>query len=132
MKRSGKRKLDGGPQLEMTPMIDVVFLLLIFFIVTLRQDDLFSRLVADRPQVLNGGDSEVELIEIVVHRQGLLFRGKPITIEALDHRLERYASLSTAAPVIVKCTADSPHRLLVQALDLCSKHQMRHLSILSL
>jgi biopolymer transport protein ExbD len=116
----------------MTPMIDVVFLLLIFFIVTLRQDDLFSRLVADRPQVLNGGDSEVDLIEIVVHRQGLLFRGMPITIDALDRRLERYASISTAAPVIVKCTADSPHRLLVQALDLFSKHQMRHLSILSL
>ena len=34
----------------MTPMIDVVFQLLIFFIVTLRQDDLFSRLTAARPQ----------------------------------------------------------------------------------
>ena len=132
MKGRGKRKSDGGPQLEMTPMIDVVFQLLIFFIVTLRQDDLFSRLTAARPQAVDARVPSIPLIEIVLHRGGFLFRGQPVNTTTLDRQLARYAELSTTASVVVKCTADSPHQLLVQALDLCNKHQMRNLSVLSL
>jgi len=132
MKARGKRRPDGGPQLEMTPMIDVVFQLLIFFIVTLRQDDLFSRLTAARPQAVDTPVASIPLIEIVLHRGGFLFRGQPVNTATLDRQLGRYAELSTTASVVVKCTADSPHQLLVQALDLGSKHQMRNLSVLSL
>jgi biopolymer transport protein ExbD len=132
MKSRGKRRSDGGPQLEMTPMIDVVFQLLIFFIVTLRQDDILSRLTAARPQAADTRVPSIPLIEIVLHRGGFFFRGQPVTAATLDRQLGRYAELSTTASVVVKCTTDSPHQLLVQALDLCSKHQMRNLSVLSM
>ena len=36
-------------KVEMTPMIDVVFQLLIFFVVTLKQEDILSRFSAARP-----------------------------------------------------------------------------------
>ena len=46
-----KKKKNKGDEatLEMTPMIDVVFQLLIFFIVTLNQPDILSQLEALRP-----------------------------------------------------------------------------------
>ena len=46
-----KRKQNKGesPKLDMTPMIDVVFQLLIFFVVTLKQEDILSKLSAARP-----------------------------------------------------------------------------------
>ena len=37
-------KQQENPKLEMTPMIDVVFELLIFFVVTIKQEDLFTKL----------------------------------------------------------------------------------------
>jgi len=50
MARERKRKDDSRATLEMTPMIDVVFQLLIFFIVTLKQNDITAYLDAMRPQ----------------------------------------------------------------------------------
>lgn len=44
--RRGRRDVS---RLEMTPMIDVVFQLLIFFLVTLRQEDILAQLQAMRP-----------------------------------------------------------------------------------
>ena len=43
------RKEYENPKAEMTPMIDVVFQLMIFFIVTIKQEDIFSKLAANRP-----------------------------------------------------------------------------------
>jgi biopolymer transport protein ExbD len=118
----------------MTPMIDVVFQLLIFFIVTLKQEDIMSRLMASRPAPDPNAipEKQPELINIVVHRHGFVFRGKPLTLEGLDRQVERYAALSKTANVIIRCTADSPHRFLVQALDICNKHGMVNLSIFSM
>ena len=42
------RKPQDNPQLDMTPMIDVVFELIIFFVVTIKQEDLFAKLNANR------------------------------------------------------------------------------------
>ena len=43
------RKPQDNPQLDMTPMIDVVFELIIFFVVTIKQEDLFTKLNCNRP-----------------------------------------------------------------------------------
>ncbi len=129
-----KKRHDEDPKLEMTPMIDVVFQLLIFFIVTLKQDDIMSRLMASRPAPDPNAipDKQPDLINIVVHRGGFIFRGKPMTLEGLDRQVERCAELSKKANVIVRCTADSPHRFLVQTLDICNKYGMENLSIFSM
>ena len=49
MAKKSRRKPGGNVALEMTPMIDVVFQLLIFFIVTLKQEDIMANLEALRP-----------------------------------------------------------------------------------
>ncbi|MDD5706315.1 MAG: biopolymer transporter ExbD [Kiritimatiellae bacterium] len=122
------------PKLEMTPMIDVVFQLLIFFVVTLKQEDILSRLMAARPAPDPNAvpENQPELINIAIHRGGFLFKGRPVTLEGLDRQIERYAALSKTANVLVRCTADSPHAFLVQALDICNKHGMQNLSIFSM
>jgi biopolymer transport protein ExbD len=130
-----RRKIDkSNPQLEMTPMIDVVFQLLIFFIVTLKQEDILARLMASRPAPDPNAipDKQPDLINIDVHRGGYIFRGKPLTLDGLDRQIERYAEISTKANVIIRCTADSPHRYLIQVLDICNKYGMVNLSIFSL
>ncbi len=123
-----------SPRGSMTPMIDVVFQLLIFFVVTLKQDDILSRLKAARPA--NDPSTPIDVlpkaIDITVHKGGFILKGVPLTIEALDRRIAKYAAMSTTADVVIRCTADSPHALLVQCLDVCGKHKMTNLSIFSL
>ena len=48
-KKRKTRNKGEAAKLEMTPMIDVVFQLLIFFIVTLKQEDILSHLDVSRP-----------------------------------------------------------------------------------
>ena len=130
---NGKRRSMGDKvSLEMTPMIDVVFQLLIFFIVTLKQDDILSQLEALRP-----ADSCNESVRardpntIQVSRQGYIFNGAPATETTLNNYLNRLARQSPDTAVILKCMPDSPHGMLVRALDICNNAGLRKLSVFS-
>ena len=129
-----KSLATGEAKVAMTPMIDVVFQLLIFFIVTLKQEDILSKLMASRPAPDPDANKEVQpdLINIEVNRRGFVIKGNVVTLEGLDRQMARYAALDTKANVLLRCTADSPHMYLVQALDICSKHKMKNLSIFSM
>jgi biopolymer transport protein ExbD len=127
-----KKKTAECPKLDMTPMIDVVFQLLIFFVVTLKQEDILSKLVADRPSASPDRIDPVPLQDIVVSAQGFTFGGRIMRLEELDKMLQQRAKYSKTAMLVIKCTKDSPHAFLVQALDSCNKHDLGNLSILSL
>ena len=115
-------------------MIDVVFQLLIFFIVTLKQEDILSHLDVSRPAPDPSTKEEKvqDLLTITVHRRGYLLKGRPRTLRELERHLTRLASYSKDLSVIIKCTGDSPHKLLVQLLDLCAKAGLRNLSVFSM
>ena len=122
------------PKVEMTPMIDVVFQLLIFFVVTLKQEDILAKLMASRPAPDPNAkpDEQPELIDITVHKHGFIFKQRPVSLEGLDRQIERYSRMSKNATVIIRCTSDSKQRYLVQAMDICSKYKMKNLSIFSM
>jgi len=130
------RKINKGesPKLDMTPMIDVVFQLLIFFVVTIKQEDILSQLSAARPAPDKNAkpDKQPDLLTIIVAPQGFIFNGRTVSKAALDRRVGQYSQLSKTAMIVIKCTADSPHGLLVQALDICNKHAMTNLAIFSM
>lgn len=123
------------PQLEMTPMIDVVFQLLIFFVVSLKQEDILSHLSVIRPAPSENQElkeTQPELINVIVAPQGFVFNGRAMRVADLDRSIERLASYNNKAMVIIKCTLDSPHAMLVQVLDICNKHGMTNLAIFSM
>ena len=122
------------PKVEMTPMIDVVFQLLIFFVVTLKQEDILAKLMASRPAPDPNAkpDQQPDLIDITVHKHGFIFKQRPVSLEGLDRQIERYSRMSKNATVIIRCTSDSKQRYLVQAMDICSKYKMKNLSIFSM
>ena len=127
-----RRKANKGdsPKLDMTPMIDVVFQLLIFFVVVTKQEDIFSKLSAARPQGI--GKPDVELTTVIVDPQGFAFNGKPMRLDELDRQLGRVSTFNKTSTVVIKCTKDSQHGTLVQALDLCSKHGLSNVALFSM
>ena len=130
-----KKGLNAGEaKAEMTPMIDVVFQLLIFFVVTLHQEDILSRLMASRPAPDKNAkpEEQPDLINIEIFRGGFIVKGRVVSLEELDRQMRNYAAMSKTANVLLRCTRDSPHQYLVQALDICAKHQMTNLSIFSM
>jgi len=128
-----RRKENKGdtPKLDMTPMIDVVFQLLIFFVVVIKQEDIFSKLSAARPMTLPR-ETLVITTTVIVDTQGFTFNGKPMSLSELDRQLGRVATFNKTETIVVKCTKDSQHGTLVQALDLCSKHGLSNVALFSM
>ena len=135
MARRRQRKRGEAARLEMTPMIDVVFQLLIFFIVTLKQEDILSHLDISRPAP-DPEQKPIEKIEdlltITVYQKGFVLNGKKVNRDTLDVRLTKLASFSKTLSVVIKCTGNSPHQYLVELLDICAKNELTNLSVFSM
>ena len=129
------RKPQENPALDMTPMIDVVFELIIFFVVTIKQEDIFSKLNANRPapntkqEQQEANDTQ---IKIDIGPGGFIFNGRGCRQADLDRNLKQLSATSKNATVIIRCTLDSQHGNLVYVLDCCNKHGLRNISIFSL
>ena len=133
------RKPQENPALDMTPMIDVVFELIIFFVVTIKSEDLFSRLNANRPAPSSGSSSSESettvTIEIGKGRDAngvLVYNKREVRRSELDQNLREVARTSKKTPIIVKCTGDSPHKALVDVLDICYRNELFSVSIFTL
>ncbi len=139
VKKRKTRNKGEAAKLEMTPMIDVVFQLLIFFIVTLKEKDILANLDISRPAPDPNTKPEEkvdDLLTIQIGKEGWVLNGRPYIgrsgLEQLDRQLARIASFSRNASVIIKCTGDSPHSFLVRVLNILSREGMTNISVFSL
>lgn len=115
----------------MTPMIDCVFQLLIFFIIALKPEDIIAHLDVLRP---TGGGPVIDIhpITIMIARDAVTIDNKAVSMKALDAALAKLASMSTTQTVLIKCAGDSKHDKLISVLDMCSHAGLKQLSIMSL
>ena len=134
MARKRKEFKIDPPKLDMMPMIDVVFQLLIFFVVSLKYEDILMRLNANRPSPDPKATQEDKkpTIDIIIDKLGFVVGERRLKLSELDQLIAKYARSSTTSTILIKCVGDSPHHLFMQALDICYKHDMRNISVFSL
>ena len=136
------RKPQENPQRDMTPMIDVVFELIIFFVVTIKQEDLFTKLNCNRPAPATGQSTSEDkdiTVNIEIGRrydgspQGvILYNKREVKRTELDAALREIAKIKKTTPIIVKCAEDSPHKALVDVLDICYHNELFSVSVFTL
>ena len=123
------------PEVNITSLIDVVFLLLIFFMVSTT----FERQAAlkiDLPEasvVAENQADEVEKLELVIDREGRMFLNdqqlidsRPATIEAAFR--EAVGDLRSQ-PVLLRADSLNPHHFVVTAMDVTGQLGFTRLSI---
>ncbi len=118
----------------MTPMIDVVFQLLIYFVVTMQPVDVVAHLDVFRPSpesTKEKPEQPPKMIRIAVYADGFTINDRPVTLNDLDNLMTKLASFDTSQTIMIMCTAESQHERLVQVLDLCSKAGLTNLSVVS-
>lgn len=110
------------PDINLTPLIDVVFLLLIFFMVsTTFKDD--ARLRLTLPEA--GGEAvaaeEIALVEVVIDRSGRFYVDDALVvdgdIETLKQAMVGVVGPRRDLPVLIKADAKTPHQAVMRALD---------------
>lgn len=123
----------------MTPMIDVVFQLLIYFLVTFSTPDVLAQLDISRPAAdssRNEQNTPPNMIRIHIFsgegaNAGYSLNGRTVSQAELSSLLRRLAGLSRTQTVLITCAGTSQHANLVAVLDLCAEHGLSNLSVVS-
>ena len=118
----------------MTPMIDVVFQLLIYFLVTFSTADVLAHLDISRPSpdaAQNQPPPPADMIRVAVMPNGYAINGREMSVAELESMLKRLANISTKQTVLVTCDDQSLHGRLIQVLDLCAENRFTQISVMS-
>lgn len=119
--RIDKGRLAGG--LELTPMIDVVFLLMIFFLVASKLDEADRSIDVVLPQASAAKPLTSKPREFVINidRAGNYFAGaRPVRLEDLRQLLRQSAADNPQRQtVIVRADENTAHKFVVGAMDAC-------------
>lgn len=112
-----------GKGLEMTPMIDIVFLLMIFFLVASKLDEADRAIDVVLPQAAAAKPLTTRPREFVINidRAGNYFAGaRPVRLEELTALLVQTAADNPARQtVIVRADEEVAHKFVVAAMDAC-------------
>ncbi len=132
LKKKGK-KGQGRIEVPMASMIDVVFLLLIYFIVTHKEELSEAHLAVNLP---SGGSTreapDVRLLEIAVRPGVIALRGKVMTEEQLRETLTRFGETDPDQTVLIKVDSKASTGQLVRVLDICNEANLTQLNVVSL
>lgn len=127
------RPKSENQDINITPLIDVVFILLIFFMVTTtfqREADLAVSL----PQASQEPDSQQQVpLEIVINAQGQFYVGGQELvnnrIDTVKRALQNVAVGQKDKPLVIRADARTPHQFVVTAMDAAAQLGLARLSI---
>ena len=122
----------GG--IKLTPMIDCMFLLLIFFLVTTSFYKIERELRVDLPESSEGESRDSEKLpdEIIVNvmEDGVLFVNRlEMTHEELLDLMKRAKERFSGIPVVIRGDSHTYHMHIVRIMESCSKAGITNVSI---
>ena len=118
---------------DLTPLIDVVFLLLIFFMVstTFTKE---THLSIDLPEAMGEGSADaLEQVEILINEAGQYTinsqRLANTQLSTLKAAIQQISEGDTSLPMVITADAQTPHQAVVRAMDAAGQMGFVHLSI---
>jgi len=121
-------------ELNLTPLIDVVFLLLIFFMVSTTFDK-ESRIRVDLPEAVTKDeqpDKEAKTVDVTVDAKGRYYVNQQEVVNTEPEMLKR-AILQAAGdrrdlPVIITADANTTHQSVIVVMDVASQIGLTHMT----
>ena len=118
-------------QPNLTPLIDVVFLLLVFFLVATTFADDEVEMDLELPRAQNGSDgADAELLVIHVAEDGSMrVDGREVTLAGLEQKLLAAAERNTDQEVLIRGDTRVDLGRVVEAFDACLSASLNKVSI---
>ncbi len=115
-----RKKFDQSnneSDVDMTPMLDIVFILLIFFIVTtsfIKEEGL----EVNRPKASKNSKSDTPVVVVTISESGLVsLNGKLVDIERLSARIESFLATNITNSAVIIPSYDTTHENVVRVID---------------
>lgn len=127
-----KRQWDTDVEINITPLIDILFILLLFFILT-STFEIFQEQAIEitLPQAQTGQaiTADTRWIVSVSANNELLLAGQPITLRELETRLVEDIRRDQVLDPSIFADEKAHHGIVVQVLDLFRRHGIHHVQI---
>jgi biopolymer transport protein ExbD len=111
-----------NPSIEMTPIIDMVFLLLVFFLVATTFHQTEREMQIALPFASSAGPISATLREIVINvdtNGNIIVAGRPLAPEDLQSMIEQAVATNPEQKVTVRGDRGTPYGNVVRVLDIC-------------
>ena len=119
----------GNPEISMAPLVDIVFLLLIFFMVT----TIFPEndgLLIEKPSSENAAALSDEQIIIKLDRQGIAYlEGQPVTTDDIQRLLKAELAIKPQLSVTVHTDRRATTESLINIIDAAKAGGAKQLGI---
>jgi len=126
-RRHRREKLE----ISITPMIDIVFLLLIFFMVTTTFNR-HTELQIELPEAEGQEQQAKEAIEISIDPSGQYYVNQHQVVnqkmETLKKAILKVAGDSKKPPLVIAADANTPHQYVINVLDVARELEFVHLT----
>ena len=127
-----KTQQDEQPTLNLTPMIDVVFLLIIFFMVATKFSELERNIGLNVPKVPEPGAMTAAPDKRVVqlYRDGTIHLDRdPVSLEELTRRLTATRQQYSDLGVVIRGDAGCLFQRVAEVLSACRRAEVHELDI---
>ena len=131
--RKRKKSVGEGKDMPMATMIDVVFLLLIYFIVTqkpiLEETFVYSNLPNGLPSKTTGFPLTIDVFQ----EEGNFYRvmNRPWKPKALFKYLKTISDNDPDQAIIINCGSKAKHAKLIKLLDACAEAELSNLNVVN-
>ncbi|MDD5246980.1 MAG: biopolymer transporter ExbD [Candidatus Omnitrophica bacterium] len=124
----GRMELEHGlKQIDIAPLIDVVFQLLIFFMLT-SSFVIQPGIKVNLPKAVTSESVQIENMEIIVSGENVLyFNGKVVTMQELKNFLKQISKRGQS--VMIKADRRASLGRVVEIWDLCRENGIKQLNI---
>ena len=125
-----RRQLEAMSEINVTPLIDLAFALLIIFMITapLLEQSIDINLPKESVRAQSNRDAVVQ--QISIDAEGRYFWGsEAVTVERLDQLLAVEGAAADPAVLEVRADASLPYQAVVTLIDLIKKHKLSKISL---
>jgi biopolymer transport protein ExbD len=130
VRRLARTSEDESGEIDLTPMLDVVFIMLIFFIVTAT----FVKEIGldvnspDKNQNIKDADQKSIVVRIT-NRDRIMIRGRDVDFRAVRANIERLHAENPDAPVVVQPHPESTTEVMIHVMDSARQAGVYNVSI---
>lgn len=112
------KKKETMPKIMIIPMIDIIFFLLVFFMMSMLSMVHLKTLPVHLPTATSASPSMVEETTITITKEGrVLVDQQPVALEALKGRLQEYQKKQAKREVVLYADKAVPHGVVVLVMD---------------
>ncbi len=118
------------PRIEIIPMIDTMFFLLVFFMIATLSMTIQHGMPVSLPTAESSIDSLDEHVSLTLTREGTLYYNKEvITLQELERRLMNLRQTSSDPSLLINADEQVPHGQVIKVMDLIRLSGITSMSI---